>query len=152
MDNLIKIRAILEKVAQPYGIVVTDLLWQSGNVLEIPIMFKDGSMDLETCGIMSQQFIDALEDVSELDYDYSIDVCSPGAERELKSLEDIEREVNNHVYVKLKNPKAGFFEIVGNLAEVSNDLIKVEYMEKTRKKIFEIAIDNISLIRLAVKI
>lgn len=155
MSNLKKIRAVLEEIAKPYDIFITDLIWkqrQGQKVLEIPIMFKDGSMDLETCGIMSQQFIDALEDVEELDFEYYIDVCSPGAERELKTYEDIKRELNHHVYVKLKDPKAGLFEITGTLSEVSKEKIKVDYMVKTRKKSLEIDSDNISLIRLAVKI
>ncbi len=155
MHNLEKIRAILEETAKPYGIFITDLLWrvnQGENVLEIPIMFSDGTMDLETCSIMSQQFIDALENVDEMNFEYFIDVCSPGAERVLKTYEDIERELNHYVYVKFKNPKAGLHEISGNLSSVNKDNINIEYMVKTRKNTVEIAIDNISLIRLAVKI
>ena len=155
MHNLEKIRAILEETAKPYGIFITDLIWrksQGQNVLEIPIMFSDGTMDLETCSIMSQQFIDALEDVEDLDFEYFIDVCSPGAERVLNTYEDIEREVNHYVYVKLKNPKAGLHEISGNLSFVNKENIGIEYIVKTRKNTVEIAIDNISLIRLAVKI
>lgn len=155
MSNLNEIRAILDDVAKTYDIFITDLLWvnrQGENVLEIPIMFKDGSMDLETCGLMSKQFIDALEDVEVLDFDYFIDVCSPGAERVLKTQEDIKREVNQHVYVKFINPKAGMHEIAGNLSKVTDENVFIEYMDKTRKKTLEIAIDNIKLIRLAVKI
>lgn len=155
MSNINEIRAILDDVAKTYDIFITDLLWvnrQGENVLEIPIMFKDGSMDLETCGLMSKQFIDALEDVEVLDFDYFIDVCSPGAERVLKTPEDIKREVNQHVYVKLIDPKAGMHEIAGNLSEVTDENVFIDYMDKTRKKTLEIAIDNIKLIRLAVKI
>lgn len=155
MSNLQEIRAVLEEVSSPYGIIVTDLLWRNEpgqRVLEIPIMFNDGSMDLETCGIMSEQFIDALDNVEDLDYEYSIDVCSPGAERVLHTYEDMLREENNHVYVKLKDPKAGIFEIVGTLKVITKDSITIEYLVKTRKHELEIAIDNISLIRLAVKI
>ena len=155
MSELVKIKATLDKVAGLHDVIITDLIWRndSGNkILEIPIMFDDGSMDLETCGLMSQHFIDALEDVDQLNFEYFIDVCSPGAERVLNTYEDIKRELNKHVYVKLANPKAGFHEIIGTLIKVNKESISVEYMDKTRKKVFEIALSNIGLIRLAVKI
>lgn len=155
MSNLNTIKEVLDDVAKNYDIIVTDLVWvnQPGSrILEIPIMFRDGSMDLETCGLMSMQFVDALEDIEELDFEYSIDVCSPGAERVLNTYTEIEQALNKHVYVKLLNPKAGLHEVAGTLSEVNEEFIKIEYMEKTRKKDFEIAIDNINLIRLAVKI
>ncbi|NLC54810.1 MAG: ribosome maturation factor RimP [Erysipelothrix sp.] len=155
MSNLNVVKQALEAVAKPYNIVVTNLLWrqdQGNRILEIPIMFNDGSMDLETCGLMSKYFIDALEDLEELDFEYFIDVCSPGAERVLETVADQKREIGQYVYVKFLNPKSGFHEIAGILSKVEEDHIVVEYMDKTRKKEFEIANDNINLIRLAVKI
>lgn len=155
MADFNEIKRILDEVAKTYDILVTDLTWRndSGNrVLEIPIQFNDGSMDLETCGLMSKLFIDALEDLEQLDFDYYLDVCSPGAEKILSGFDDIKKSLNEYVYVKLKDPKAGIHEIVGNLTEVDEKYINIEYKEKTRNKDFKIAMDNINLIRLAVKI
>lgn len=155
MSNIESIKAVLDKVAKPYNIFVTNMAWRNERnqrILEIPIMFEDGSMDLETCGIMSEKFIDALDDVKELDFEYFIDVCSPGAERVLNDYQEIKREINQHVYVKLTDPKAGFHEVVGNLSKVTEDHVEVEYMDKTRKKTMRVDTDNINLIRLAVKI
>ena len=108
-------------------------------------------MDLETCGKLSSLFIDALEDVDSMNFDYSIDVCSPGAERLLNSKADMEDEIGSYVYVKFKNPTAGSHEIYGELKSVTDEGISIEYLEKTRKKLFELATDNIGLIRLAIK-
>lgn len=146
------IREVLEPVAKSHDITIVDIVFHSGSVIEIPIMFSDKSMDLETCGMLADLFADALENVEGMNYDYMLDVCSPGAERVLNGLEDMLREIDSHVYVKLANPKAGFFEIYGDLVEVNEDKITISYMEKTRSKKMDIDTDNIGLIRLAIKL
>ncbi len=154
MSNTKKIREVLDPIAQSNSVLINDLVWRNENgqrILEIPIMFKDKTMDLETCNIMSGLFVEALEDVEGLEFEYFLDVCSPGAERLLNSKEEISDEIGNYIYVKLKDPKAGLFEIYGDLKKVEDDFITVEYMEKTRKKNFDIDMDNISIIRLAIK-
>ena len=114
-------------------------------------MFKDGTMDLETSSLMSGLFLDALETVEGMEFEYFLDVCSPGAERLLNSDDEIEAVVGEYVYVKLQNPKAGVFEIYGDLEKNEPELITIAYMDKTRKKTFDIDKDNIKLIRLAIK-
>lgn len=154
MANLEKIRNVLVPIAAEYDIVVNDVLWRhehNQKILEVPIMFADKTMDLETCNVMGELFSTALDNIEDLDFEYFLDVCSPGAERLLNSFEEIAAELNNYVYVKLKDPKAGFFEIYGDLIKVDKDKLTVAYMDKTRQKEFEISLDNISLIRLAIK-
>ena len=154
MANLLEIRNNLQQIANEYDIKITDILWRNENnqkILEIPIMFSDKTMDLETCNIMSGYFSSALDEMDGLNFEYYLDVCSVGAERVLNSIDEIKDKINNYVYVKLKDPKAGFFEIYGDLKEVNDKTLVVEYLEKTRVKDFEISLDNISLIRLAIK-
>lgn len=154
MTLIKEIKDILNPIANQYNIIINDVkLFNEGNekILEIPIMFSDKTMDLETCSIMSEYFSEALDAFEKLDFAYMLDVCSPGAERLLNSYEEIVDELNNYVYVKLKDPKAGLFEIYGDLVEVNEDFIVIKYMDKTRAKTFEISVDNISLIRLAIK-
>lgn len=154
MSNINKIREVLDPIATENEVIINDLIWRTDNqerVLEIPIMFSNKTMDLETCGKMSSLFIDALEQVESMNFDYSIDVCSPGAERVLNSIQDMVDEIENYVYVKFVNPTAGTHEIYGTLKSVNDDEIGVEYLDKTRKKVFDIATDNIALIRLAIK-
>lgn len=147
-----KLREVLDPIAELHDITIVDIKFLNGGIIEIPIMKSDKTMDLETSSKMGELFADALEHVEGMDYDYMLDVCSPGAERVLNNPEEIEAEVGNHVYVKLKNPKAGFFEIYGDLDEVTAESITIGYMEKTRRKTFDIDTDNISVIRLAIKL
>lgn len=147
-----KLREVLEPIAALHDITIVDIKFLSGNVIEIPIMKSDKTLDIETSSMMGGLFADALEHVEGMDYEYMLDVCSPGAERVLNNPQEIEDEVGNHVYVKFKNPKAGMFEIYGDLEEVTADHVTIGYMEKTRKKTFDIDTDNISVIRLAIKL
>lgn len=152
MSTSVKLREVLEPIAAQHDITIVDIKFLQGKVIEIPIMKSDKTMDLETSSMMGSLFADALEHVEGMDYDYMLDVCSPGAERVLNSQKEIEDELGNHVYVKLKNPKAGIFEIYGDLDEVTAESITIGYMDKTRKKTFDIDTDNISVIRLAIKL
>lgn len=154
MNSVEKIRELLVPIAEAHEIVINDLLWRnegSHRILEIPIMFHDKSMDLETSSKMSGLFLEALECSLGSDLPYDLDVCSPGAERKLNSHAEIEDEIGSHVYVKFKNPFDGRHEIYGTLSSVDEDHIKIEYLEKTRKVNLDVATDNIGLIRLAIK-
>ena len=84
--------------------------------------------------------------------EYFLEVCSPGAERELRSDEEIQHAVGEYVYVKLKNPKNGLDEVKGDLTAYENGIVYINYMAKAVKKKAEIEKENISLIRLSVRI
>ena len=152
MSTSEKLREVLEPIAKQHDITIVDIRFLSGGLIEIPIMKADKTMDLDTSSMMGELFADALEHVEGMDYDYMLDVCSPGAERVLNSQQEIEDEIGNHVYVKMKNPKAGFFEIYGDLDEATAESITIGYMDKTRKKRFDVDTDNIEIIRLAIKL
>ncbi|MEG0291061.1 MAG: ribosome maturation factor RimP, partial [Erysipelotrichaceae bacterium] len=64
----------------------------------------------------------------------------------------IKGAIGEYVYIKLKNVMAkGLFEVYGTLSNIENDMAMIEYMEKAVHKKVMIELDNISLIRLAVK-
>ena len=68
------IREVLEPVAKSHDITIVDIVFHSGSVIEIPIMFSDKSMDLETCGMMADLFEDALENVEGMNYGDLVEV------------------------------------------------------------------------------
>ena len=115
-------------------------------------MHKDGSMDIDTCAAQSEKISTMLDEMDMIASEYFLEVCSPGAERELKSEEQIRDAIGEFVYVKLKNPRAGMDEIKGTLTAFENNTVYLDYMAKAVKKKAEIEMDNIALIRLSVKI
>ena len=109
-------------------------------------------MDIDTCAAQSEKISAMLDELDLISSEYFLEVCSPGAERELKSEDQIKDAIGEFVYVKLKNPKAGMDEIKGTLTAFENHTVYLDYMAKAVKKKAEIEMDNIALIRLSVKI
>jgi ribosome maturation factor RimP len=114
---------------------------------------KPGStVDLDVCTQCSDAISAMLDEKDWNDGEYMLEVCSPGAERELKTYEQIKNALNSYVYVKLKDPKQGIDQVFGDLIEVEPDHVVVAYKVKGRPKKAEIEMDNISLIMTAVKL
>lgn len=145
----------IEKLVKAENLILYDVLWrQDGKmrILQISIMDENGKMDIDTCAEMSSKISDKLDELDMISYEYYLEVCSPGAERELRSEAEIEKAVGEYVYVKLINPKDGISELRGYLKEVSDTTLFMEYQEKAVKKKKEIEKVNIAIITLAVKI
>ncbi len=137
------------------GIQLYDVKWvQDGSmkVLQVSIVRADGSMDIDTCASVSSMISAMLDENDLITFEYYLEVCSPGAERELRSFEEIEKAINEYVYIKFANPKDGMDELLGYLREVKDTYVIVEYMDKAVKRKKEVALDNVQLIRLSVKI
>ena len=66
-----------------------------------------------------------------------MEVCSPGAERELKNEEQMQNAIGSYVYVKLKNPKQGLDHVFGDLKEVQEESVTIQYKDKTKLKLIE---------------
>jgi len=154
MELLKKVHDIIYPLFDTDELKLYDIEWLYENkmhILRISIGKKDRTIDLETCAMLSEKISLLLDNVTELDDRYYLEVCSPGAERTLKDLDDIKNALNEYVYVKLKYPKEGFAEVTGNLIEVNDDSVKIRYRIKTREKDLDVLLENIALIRLAIK-
>lgn len=111
---------------------------------------KDGGIDITECGIVSEQLSEKLDDLDPIKDPYFLEVSSPGAERPLKTKEDIEKNVGKNVFLTLYAPIDGEKSYEGVLQSFEEDLLTIEYKVKTRKKTIEIPHDKIAKIRLAV--
>ncbi len=155
MDQLTKIKEMIAPIVSEASIILYDICWRmegKTRILQVSIMREDGSMDIDTCSEISEKISFKLDAEDLITSEYFLEVCSPGAERELRSKEEIEAAVGEFVYIKLRNPKAGLDEVKGTLQKVEDDMIYIEYMMKAVRKKAEIMLDNISCIRLSVKI
>ena len=79
--------------------------------------------------------------------EYMLEVCSPGAERELRTDEEIQRAVGKYVFVKMKDPKQGLDQVIGDLIEATENDVTISYRDKTRTKKITIEKSNIQLIK-----
>ena len=79
-------------------------------------------------------------------------MTSPGLERPLKTKEALEGAVGKYIHVNLYKAveKQKVFE--GTLVRFEEDVLTIEYMDKTRKKTVAIPYNLVSKARLAVKL
>lgn len=153
MDSLLKLKEEIKKVVEAQDLVLYDVVWtQEGSmkILQVSILDKSGKMDIDTCAVASGVISERLDVLDLIAYEYYLEVCSPGAERELRDETEIKAAVGENVYVKLKEPRAGLDEVYGTLVAVNDATIVVSYRVKTAKKKVEIDVDNIKTIRLSV--
>jgi len=137
------------------NVSLVELKWlmdQKTRILQIAIMHPDGSMDIETCSQVSQKISDLLDTTEMVDTDYYLEVCSPGAERQLKGTSDIQLAIGGNVHITLIHPLEKSLEHEGTLLDYDGQLGHLEIVHKTRKKILEFSSENILKIRLAVKL
>jgi ribosome maturation factor RimP len=111
---------------------------------------KPGGVDITECGEVSEELSEKLDNTDPIKEAYFLEVSSPGVERPLKTQEDFKNNVNNNIFVKLYEPIEGEKEYEGILKSFDNDLLTIEYKEKTRKKQVELPYDKIAKARLAV--
>ena len=100
--ELTAIEKLILPVLERYQCELVELKWtqeSSMKILQCAVMFEDGSMDLETCSQISSEISPILDESSLKDMTYYLEVCSPGAERELKDDHDIERSIMKEVKI-----------------------------------------------------
>lgn len=155
MDQLTNIKTLILPLLEQENVTLYDVAWhQEGRmrILQIAIMHADGSMDIDTCAKMSEKISAILDEKDPITSEYFLEVCSPGAERELKNEQQIQDAIGEFIYLKLKDPKAGMDEVKGTLTSFADDIVHIDYMDKAVKKKTAIAYENVALIRLSVKI
>lgn len=145
----------IEPILKENGCRLYDIQWitnQKPPILQIAVEKINGTMDLDTCAVCSEAISAKLDEENWNDQEYMLEVCSPGAERELRNDQEIEEHLGDYVYVKLREPKGGLSDVKGNLSAFEPETITISYKEKGRPKKAVIDRDNISLIMTAVKI
>ncbi|HLR66175.1 ribosome maturation factor RimP [Virgibacillus alimentarius] len=111
---------------------------------------KEGGIDIAECGAVSELLGEKLDEKDPVKDAYFLEVSSPGAERPLKTKEDLAMNINKNIHVKLYAPINGEKEYEGLLKEFSNNLATIEYKDKAKKKQVEIPYEKIAKARLAV--
>ena len=114
---------------------------------------KAGGIDISDCAEISEQISVALDQIQPDPFPkaYFLEVSSPGAERPLKTEQDIQNAIGEYVHLDYYVPQYGekFYE--GVLLAVTDELYRIETRIKTRTKELELKRSDVSNIRLAIK-
>ena len=92
-----------------------------------------------------------LDEVDLIQDNYILDVSTSGAEKPITDFTKFDNYIGKYMYVKFKNGYQGKNDITGTLEKVENEELIISYKEKTRTKIINVQISNISKANLAVK-
>ncbi len=156
MDRDEHLKELFQPVFEKNQVNLYEMIWkQSGNekTLEVSIIKPDGTMDLDTCASVSEQLSEVLDKDDPIPEEYTLEVCSPGAEREIRDLNELDHLAGTHVYVRLKHPFKKMMEFTGDIVSVDTDgNVVLSYRDKAATRKAEFTKDNIDFIRYAVRI
>lgn len=141
-------------IPEPFELI--DVEWSkmgSDQILSVLVDKPDG-ITLQDTADLSEIISPALDQITPDPFpsEYLLEVASPGAERPLKKAADYAQHIGAYVYVKLYQKIAGEKEFVGDLVAFDNDVITLDYLDKTRQKSVEIDLANIAKARTQVKL
>ena len=110
----------------PYELVACEF-GKSGQewLLRVYIDHNEG-VTLKHCTDVTRMILDAVEEEDPVDFEYQIEVSSPGVDRPLVKCADFQRFLSERVHVKLHAPLEGQKQFTGPLIACENDEIVVE--------------------------
>ncbi len=153
MESLDTIKERIIPVLEACDVRLYELKWLGNeSTLQIAITKQDGTMDLDTCAEVSEKLSEALDQCESLNTAYTLEVCSPGAEREIHDLNELKTMTNPYVFVRLKHPVRKLMEFKGEIVSYEDTLIKLSYRDKAAVRTIEFDDSEIEFIRLAVRI
>ncbi len=113
-------------------------------------MDKVSPIDMNEIVSLSEKLSAYMDEIDDSETPYLLDISSLGAEKPLK-VENLKDYVGRYVNVHVDNAINGENIFEGDMVEVSDDSITIEYRIKTRVKKVVILQSNIYKIRLAIK-
>ncbi len=153
MPTTEKIIQIVEKIAKPIvesnhlDLVDVEFVKEGDNWFLRVIIDKEGGIDIDDCGRISEKISKKLDELDPIDASYFLEVCSPGAERPLKTREDIEEAIGEYVHIKTNQEIDGAFDFEGELLAFADEMVGI----KDGKQRVTIPYHLIAKIRLAIK-
>jgi len=135
-----KITEIVEQIAAPaaerQGCFVWDVEFvrEAGErYLRLYIDNQEASVNIDQCEAVSREVDAKLDELDLIAESYIFEVCSAGAERELKRPSDFDRFIGSQIAVKLYSAKNGRKEYVGILKEYAEGDVTLANGETFRK-------------------
>lgn len=139
-----KLKKRIQELVEETGYYLYDVTYEKeGNDYILRVMIENESfINIDDCIAVSKVLSDELDVMDPFKEPYMLEVTSAGAEKELRSAEEVKRSVGKNVYVETMEQR---FE--GELISFKDDILTVK--QKNRKLAKANYID-VSFIRLAI--
>ena len=145
---------ILKPVADSVGLFIEKLEYNKKGrdyYLTIYVEKEDEATTLDDVCQVSELISAKLDEVDLIQDNYILDVSTSGAEKPITDFSKFEKYIGKYMYVKFKNGYQGRNDITGTLEKIENEELIISYRDKTRTKVINVHISNISKANLAVK-
>ncbi|WP_274361422.1 ribosome maturation factor RimP [Paenibacillus thermotolerans] len=129
-----------------FELVDVEYVKEGGNYFLRVYVDKEGGIDIDECGRISEYLSDRLDAEDPIPDAYILEVSSPGAERPLKKPEDFKRAVGKDVYITTYEPIGGKKEFEGRLLSYDEQQLTVQDGKKT----VELPVNKIAGARLTI--
>ena len=133
-----------------YDLVSLSSKKEKGDLVVSIVVDKVDPIDMNEIVSLSEKLSAYMDEIDNSETPYLLDISSLGAEKPLK-VENLKDYVGRYVNVHVNNAINGENIFEGDMVEVTEDSITVEYRIKTRVKKVVILQSNIYKIRLAIK-
>ena len=128
-------RPVVDRISE----AVSPILWTLGLELADVVCVGQGSrsvvrvfidkpegVTLEDCERAHKALGPALDVADPFPHAYTLEVSSPGLDRPFKRLQDYRRAIGKRVTLKLREPLAGQWRLVGTLTDVADQTVTLE--------------------------
>ena len=123
---------IAERVAGELGYFIWDVDYVKEGTewfLRIDIDKQDGGVGIEDCEKFSRAIDPLLDEENPIEDQYTLQISSPGVEREIKNDFHMEHCLGETVQVRLYAPLNGFKEYIGKLVSYTGEAVTLEVDE-----------------------
>jgi len=153
MDVLKQVEEWMAPICATTGTDLIDLIYEQENGTWYLRIFidTDAGLTMDECVQVTELISAKLDEEDFIAEEYMLEVSSPGAERPLKSREDLEGAIGMYINVQVKEAIDDISEFQGDLLSFEGESLILECLFKTRKKKININYDKVKKARLAVK-
>lgn len=131
-------RSVVDRISE----AVSPILWTLGLELADVVCVGQGArsvvrvfidkpegVTLEDCERAHKALGPALDVADPFPHPYTLEVSSPGLDRPFKRIQDYRRALGKRVTLKLRQPLAGQWRLVGTLTDVTDHALTLEVSE-----------------------
>ncbi len=140
---------ILNSYLQEHKLILYDVEFvkEFGYLILRVSIDKKGGIDVDELADVNEYLSERLDKYDDDMPEYMLEVCSPGAEKPLRNLDEILEHIGSYIHIEIEGM---IYE--GTLEKVEDNVIFIRINAKGRFKTVAIPYDKIKNIRLAVKI
>jgi len=142
--NLEKLKEEIKNFLKKSGYQLYDVTYQKNDSILSVVL--DEVLDLKKVEEISNELSTYMDTIDQDMGNYILDVSTVGCEKPIRNEEEIKKAIGSYIYLKTKE-----VELNGTLLSFEENVIELEYKDKTRVKKMTINYKDVKQMRYAIK-